>query len=132
MAVDRAAYLARNTNRRAVPSADCIPCGRIARLASVSSFAAVTLRHPHRFDALPIREPNQVANGPVLRDKLLLDFWQSRCYTRALKAHPELLRQGRDLLNRFDPLAVNGIHELPGSIRRLARLLDERSEFGPV
>ena len=132
LAVNRASYLARNTNRRAVPSAGRISCGGIARRAAVSGFAAVALWHPHRLDALTVREPDQIANGSILRNKLLLDFWQSRRHPRVLQAHPELLREGRDLLDGFDPLAVYGIHELPGSIRRLTRILDEGGEFGPV
>ena len=46
----------------------------VAALRSVAGFAAIALRHPDRLDALAVGEGQQVANGAVGGDKLLLDL----------------------------------------------------------
>src|SRR5205814_1684276 len=67
LATDGAANLTRDADGGALPLAALLLF--VAGFAAVSRLAQVTLRHPHRLDALAVGEGHQVTHGAILREE---------------------------------------------------------------
>src|SRR5512146_964923 len=101
----------------------------VTGIAAVALLTAVAFGHPNGFDALPIGEADQVADGAVRRDKTPAHL--ASAHAVALLAQPAAERggQGRDLVQRCNSLTIKRVKQLPGPVGGLAGFLDQNRKL---
>jgi len=63
-------------------------------LRTVASFAAIALWHPHRLHALSIGKAQQISDGAIAGNKLLLNLWSADREAQLAELPPQAERQG--------------------------------------
>ena len=76
LAVDRAPYLAGNTDCGSIP-APPRGFGLQTGVATIPGFSSIAFRHPHGFHGLSVGTRHQVAYGSVAGDEFLINAGQS-------------------------------------------------------
>ncbi len=99
-------------------------------LRAVAAFAAVAVGHPDGFDGLAVGHADEVALGAVDGAGGLDDLGQADGVALGGEGIAEGLRQGGDLVERGNSLAVEGVVKLRGAIGLLAQALHEGGELG--
>ena len=91
----------------------------LACLAAIALLSVVAFRHPDGFHALPISQADEVAHRPIHGNEFLLGLRQTGSIIfRQLGA--ERIGQGRNLVNRFNPLPIQRLEQLAAPISGLA------------
>src|SRR5262249_50266565 len=128
LAVDGTPYLARNANRRAVPSANP-SLGFIPRLAAITRLALVSFGHPNSLNTLSIPKLDEVPDRSVDRPELLLSPGLADSDAPFGKKAAHGCGKGRDLFQIRYPLAVDSLKQLAHSVGRFPGLLDDCAQF---
>src|SRR5204862_6165808 len=85
----------------------------------------IAFRHPNCFHALPICESNQISDGSILRDELLLNLRRSDDQVLTFELLTKWLGKDGDAIDRCDPLLIDGLKELFRAIFRFAPVFQQ-------
>src|SRR5262249_39277872 len=109
LAVHGAAYLAGNADGGPLPFG-------ISGLAAIAGFSPIALGHPYGLYGFTVSHRHEVADRAISRLKAFFFLRQADLDPLAPESRPELLRQSRDGVQSRQPLRVNRLKELAGTV----------------
>src|SRR6266403_897431 len=129
-AIDGATNLTGDADRSSIPRPGW--CRLISGFAPIAGFASVSFRHPDCFHGFAIGRLHQVSHCAIRGLEFAVDGRPSNRNASHSQVLTQAGRQGRNLLDGGNPLTVNRLKKLLGSVGRLLQFFGEGEEFGQV